>query len=561
MFLHNKKYIPLLLLLSSPFFLNCEKIPTSSEQKNLSNISVLVQDEFGTPLKGVQVRTFPGTVQQITNKSGQTEISDIPEGNYQVVISRADIPIFYREVRLRKNKPQNLTFIIATKITITVAVTDIYGRPIQNIEVSTSPHTSKVLTDTVGLAVLENVPVRRYTFIVTRNNAMVYIPNKSLIIRNGVLQDIKIEIDSQPPFVKITEPKNNNYEDIFDIHLTAEGFDFEDGALQFDAFTWYSDIDGELGTGKELTVDRLSIGHHIITLAGTDIDQKVTERFIKLNLYYFEEGSYFPLPWGGYWNYRYHTPEFSITDRNVTENWILSDLKVSMEDINTRNCLLEYTIESENRTKHCLYYVVDYFETDVDNIYVAKTIENLKIWHGRNTDDKPSSEMNIETVYSPRYLFIKNHMDLLGQDSFESTVTADIFWNFEDVYYGSKTFRETMEVYTFVDIGDIESIETEQGTFDTTTLEVFQGETSRKWWLAKGIGMVQLDYNTIESHQIATLYDTNIYDYNEILQFKKPSAYSLGPQRHHIMKVLDYPLDTPEGNLELCKFLRSFCPR
>ncbi len=267
------------------------------------------------------------------------------------------------------------------------------------------------------------------------------------------------------------------------------------------------------------------------------------------------------MPWGGYWNYRYLTPEFSITDQTDVENWTLSDLKVSMEDINTRNCLLQYTIESENTTKHCLYYVVDFFETDINNIYVSKTTENLKIWYGKNTDDKPSSEMDIETVYSPRYLFISNHMDLLSQDSFESTVTADISWYFEEVRFGTKTYRETIEVYTFVDIGEIESIETDQGKFDAAPLTISQGETTRKWWLAKGIGIAQLDYDTIESHQIATLYDTNIYDFHENDQLQKPSAHSRRSQGHSIMKALENPLDTPEGNLELCRFLRSLCPR
>ena len=102
----NTKYFLILLLIITFVFFSCEKNPTSSEQKKLSSISILVKDEFGNPLKGVQVITFPGTVQQITNQDGRTEINNIPVGKYQVVIRRADIPIFYRDVILKENKTQ-----------------------------------------------------------------------------------------------------------------------------------------------------------------------------------------------------------------------------------------------------------------------------------------------------------------------------------------------------------------------------------------------------------------------------------------------------------------------
>ncbi|HDY88157.1 MAG TPA: carboxypeptidase regulatory-like domain-containing protein [bacterium] len=560
--LSNTKYFLIHLLIITFVFFSCDKNPTSPEQNKLSSISILVIDELGNPLKGVQVITFPGTVQQITNQDGQTIIQDIPAGKYQVVVSRADIPIFYRDVILRENKTQNLTFIVANEVTINIVVRDIFGNLMQDIEVSTSPHTSKVITNENGVAVLENVPVRRYTFIVERSNASVYIPNKSLIVRNGELMDIEIEIDSQPPFIKIIEPPNHQYQNIFDIHFVADGYDFEDGVLPFEAFTWYSDIDGELGTGREITVDRLSIGHHKITLAGIDSEQNITERFIKLNLYYYEEQSYFPLPWGGYWNYQYQTPEFSIigVDGN-TEDWTLSDLKVSMEDINTRNCLLEYTIVSKNITKHCQYYVVDHFETDTQNIYVAKTTENLKIWYGKNTDDKPSNQMNIETVYNPRYLLIGNHMDISTESSYETTVTADISWYFEEVHYGSKSYWETIDINTFIDIGGIETIETDFGTYDTVILTISQGETIRTWWMAKGLGIVQLDYNTIESPQLAVLYDTNISDFQGGNLLQKHSAHLFKSSKPAFSKAFETSLNTPEGNLELCRFLRNLCPR
>ncbi len=193
-----------------------------------------------------------------------------------------------------------------------MVVKNLSGIPLTNIKVSTSPTTSNEITDENGHVVFENVPVRKYTFIVKRENATVYIRNKTLSIRNGQLQDVEIIIANEPPSVKILSPANHQFHNIFDIHLVGEGYDFEDGELPDSSYFWYSSIDGELGTGKELTVDRLSVGRHKITLACIDSDQNRTERFINLNLYYFEKESYFPIPWNGNWLYRYQIPEFTV---------------------------------------------------------------------------------------------------------------------------------------------------------------------------------------------------------------------------------------------------------
>jgi len=445
---------------------------------------VIVKDESGIPLKGVEVVTYPETVKLITDKDGRAFIENIPTKDYQVVISRSDIPIFYRDAELKMLQTLELRFVVANVVTINLNVKDISGQPLKDIVITTSPSTSKVTTDEDGRAVLENVPVKRYTFIVKRANSTAYVRGKRIIVRNGKLQDIEITVDSQSPFVKILSPENHNYQNIFDIHFTAEAHDFEDGELPEDALIWYSNIDGEMGTGRELTVDRLSVGHHKITLAGTDSNQNRTERFIWLNLYYFEKESYFPIPQGGNWSYRYWMPEFSvINDNGETEYWTLSDLKVSMDDINTRNCTMQYTVTSENNhTKIYQYYLVDCFETDLENIYVTKTTEQLKIWKDKEINQKPSDQLNIETVYTPRYMIIKNHMDPSSEISYETTVMADVTWYFENVSFGSKIYRETVDVETYVEIGDIETIETDIGTFDAATVTVIQGETYRKWW-------------------------------------------------------------------------------
>ncbi len=554
----------LLCLLLVIFVLaSCEKNPTSPILEKKSNILVIVKDESGIPLKGVEVITYPKTVKLITDKDGRAFIENIPTKDYQVVISRSDIPIFYRDAELRMGQTLELKFVVANKVTINLNIKDISGQPLKDIVITTSPATSKVTTDEDGRAVLENIPVKRYTFIVKRGNSTAYVRGKRIIIRNGKLQDIEITVDSQSPFIKILSPENHNYQNIFDIHFAAEARDFEDGELPEDALIWYSNIDGEMGTGRELTVDRLSVGHHKITLAGTDSNQNRTERFIWLNLYYFEKESYFPIPQGGNWSYRYWMPKFSvINDNGETEYWTLSDLQVLMDDINTRNCTMQYTVTSEsNHTIIYQYYLVDYFETDLENIYVTKTTEQLKIWKDIEINQKPSDQLNIETVYTPRYMIIKNHMDPSSESSYETTVMADVTWYFENVSFGSKIYSETVDVETYVKIGDIETIETDIGTFDAATVTVIQGETYRKWWLTKKLGLIQLEYNTLDFPLNATLYDTNILTYSENTLSKIPAHNSFSSTGLYFQKKLKTPQDSPERMLEICRFLRDLCPR
>ncbi len=554
---------PIYLLFVTFAIIDCEKVPTSPVISGNSNMLITVEDESGIPLKGVDVITYPNTVKVVTNKDGQAFIENIPARNYQVVITRSDIPIFYLETELGINETLELKFIVATTVTINLNINDISGQPLKDIEITTSPGTSKVITDENGHAVIENVPVKRYTFIVKRGNSIAYIQNTRIIVKNGKLQNIEITVGSQPPFVKIISPENHNYQNIYNIHFLAEAHDFEDGELPDDAITWYSDIDGELGKGRELTMDRLSVGHHKITLIGIDSNQNRTDRFNWLNLYYFEKESYFPIPHEGMWFYRYKIPEFSvINEKGETEQWILSNLEVSMDDINSRNCTMRYTITSENNhTKIYEYYLVDYFETDINNIYVSKTTEQLKIWEDKDIPEKLLDQLNIETVYTPRYTLIKNHMDPLSESPYENNVTVDVIWYFENVKYGSKVYSETLDIKTYVEIGDIETIETDIGTFDAATITIIQGETFRKWWLVKMLGIIQLEYNTFDYPETARLYETNILTLSENIQSEKPAYNSLALTGHYIKKELSTPPDTPERAMEICTLLRSLCPR
>ena len=68
------------------------------------------------------------------------------------------------------------------------------------------------------------------------------------------------------------------------IVLDAFGYDREDGYLGSSAFSWHSNIDGNLGAGNLLVVPAsdLSIGEHVITATATDSDQMASSASVIL---------------------------------------------------------------------------------------------------------------------------------------------------------------------------------------------------------------------------------------------------------------------------------------
>ncbi|HET7180918.1 MAG TPA: hypothetical protein VFI15_01660 [Candidatus Limnocylindrales bacterium] len=54
--------------------------------------------------------------------------------------------------------------------------------------------------------------------------------------------------------------------------LTAQAFDWEDGAVDGSRITWSSDRDGQLGTGSWILAEHLTVGTHLITATTVDAD-------------------------------------------------------------------------------------------------------------------------------------------------------------------------------------------------------------------------------------------------------------------------------------------------
>ena len=524
----------LILLMLSVICNGCEKDPVSmgdkehenaSEQEvyGLSTIIVTCNDEKGRPLKEGRVALYPDNntnfiKKQFTNEIGIAVFDSISSGNYTVIAwyyapDKASIYQFEDYIDIKNNQIIETKFIVPS-----------YG----------------------GIIIS---PINEQQPIITL-----------LIIKDGNIENIQMGIPNISPIVSIISPNDNNYQNNCDIQLIGDGFDIEDGELSFDAYTWYSDIDGELGTGREIKVDRLNIGHHTISLTCTDSNQNETETSIELKVYFFNENTYYPIPYEGYWNYQYINGDFTVnTIQGEREFWSITNLKVSTVDVNTRNSLMEFTITRDDSTKSCLYHVVDYYETDSDNAYVSKTTEQLIIYDDNIGIDEPIEQIDIETDYSPRYLLIKNHMDIPSVSSYDTNVTANVTWSYNYSDGGTITFSENIAIETTYEVGEPETIESELGTFDTVPLTITTGEAVRKWWLAKGIGIVKLEFNTFEFPLSATLYDTNIFSFAENGQAQKYAVSHSYPD--HIQKELKNQSNTPERMLELCRLLRGLCPQ
>ena len=591
--MHSFRKILLFLLALTVIFTGCEKNPSAPEHQNpsasksqnlsgYSTIIVTVEYDNGNPLEGIEIECkFQKaeyswqTRRKITDKNGLAVFDSLNAGNYKILIhefpgfDNPEYIEFRNDLVLKENQTIETNFSYPTKLTLNVLVVGPppENKPIRRAEISTSPETVTIITDKNGRAVFENIPLREYKI----NIELIYsgsfgLPIKKLNFRNGQLADwVFHESESIftneniPPFVEIISPETNLYQNRNDIHFVGEGYDYKDGELQGESLIWYSDIDGKLGTGREITVERLNIGHHTIKLIGIDSDQNETKDSIELYVSFFDEQTYYPVPYEGYWNYQYNNTNFSFTNfRGETEYWSLKDLKVSTSDVNTRNSLMEYTITKDEITNMCKYSVIDYYETDSSNIYVSKTTEQLIIYDDNTAIDEPIEQIDIETVFSPRYLLIKNHMDFSSESFYEATVTANTIWSYYHSNFGSKTYTETIDVITSYDIGDTEIISTNYGTFKTVPLISTIGDTVRKWWLARGIGIVQLEFNTFEFPLSATLYDTNIFSFFEFTMVEKTALSSSSAV---FLKELHSPPDTSERMLELCRLLRGLCPQ
>ena len=90
------------------------------------------------------------------------------------------------------------------------------------------------------------------------------------------------------PFVAIDGPRNDTlYIDDQVVFLEGTAYDLEDGLLEDNAFTWTSNRNGVLGTGRSLEISAadLAAGTHLITVTGKDSDGQTGSRTFIIYVY------------------------------------------------------------------------------------------------------------------------------------------------------------------------------------------------------------------------------------------------------------------------------------
>jgi hypothetical protein len=589
----SKKILILGLLISA--FAGCEKNPVRPEPESMPakpSVSVTNSDSLSMIIMTIEDKRVNSLIEFSTRpfimcdrcsfdedfnpifviENNKAVLDSIPPGKYTLDyiyeedgFSGGYLKIHFREdIELSGQQTVEIQLVIPEEIRMIFRVRNYQNHlgyaPVMRAEISTEPETVTLMTNDGGYVDFGMVPVQGYSFLIKKYDIDFRIDETVIRLGNDLAKVNDIIFSFQKPIIKIISPEEIHYQNNYDIHLVGNGYDFQDHLLPDSSLTWYSDIDGVLGKGRELFIPRLNAGNHTITLVGTDSQLQEGSASIQLNLSFFDDETYFPLPYTGYWNYHYETADFSVSDGKFgDEHWRLNDLNVSADDAAIRNCLLEYSISRGDSTKYCRYEVVDHYETDSENIYISKTTELLQIFENESASGEPTEQLDIKTVYSPGYLLIKQYMNPEIESSYETSGAVEVTWDYHHTNSLSYTLSKTFDISTSYTIGQSESIETGTGNYEAVPLTITSDGAERTWWLAKGIGIVRLSYDSFGFPLTATLSDTNVPAFSGV----GPSVVmkSSFPGNNNNRIAFDSLPETPERMMELSKILRGLCPR
>ncbi|MBT4485334.1 MAG: carboxypeptidase regulatory-like domain-containing protein [Candidatus Latescibacteria bacterium] len=444
-------------------------------------------------------------------------------------------------------------------VTVNVFVEDDTGKPISGAHITTSPGEYEVVTDLEGKAVFGNIPVDKYMFYITRTGYDMI--SHAVKIDNNDLQDIILVVDSHPPVVKIFFLQPDKFISRYNYRFTGEGTDSEDGILPDSSLVWYSNIDGELGNGKDILVELLTPGNHTITFEGVDSSQKKNTTTINISVGDYYSNSFFPNPDGAEWQYQHEDEIFNtVSEEGVSEAWELSRINVIVED-NTRISRMDYKVRSSKYIKEYHYTISDELEMEDGNVYVKKTTEKLQVIQEGWGDDT----VNIETTYDPRYILLKNEINPGDENYYSNTVRANVKWVYNDPIHGQLEFPESFNVTTEINIGDMVTINTDIGKLDCIQVTITEGASVRKWWLASGIGIIMLQHNAFDSPPLASINKTNLSNSNvtgaKIASSTKSAAgYAFYEPLQSNAGSMSAG-DSPERLKKICEMLRMLAPR
>ncbi|MFA6472102.1 MAG: carboxypeptidase-like regulatory domain-containing protein [Candidatus Latescibacterota bacterium] len=529
----------------------CGKNTTGNNiPQGTSGITIRVQDDSGLFLPGFTISTQPTTRNTSTDSTGFALIEKIPDGKYEVVAKKSDFSDFSKVITVDEGEIVQLLFTYLQKVTIVVR--DEKGRLCPGAEISTYPPTFSQSTDNNGTAIFKNMPQRTLDFTVKRANCL-----NAIRTIPTLTSSLELTVQSSPPVTSIISPVHGSVVPNSDnVALLGSGYDLEDGELPDSSLVWNSDRDGILGSGKTLVVPHLSPLTHIITLRGNDSDNKSGETSIQMKV--IDSNSYFPIPQGETWSYRYLNPDFSITNSdNSVEHWTLKNISVRIGDNLERTTDVYWDITVGTTLIHYHLTLTDYLEVDGDNLYVTKTEEHSEEWKGKQS---PYLTMDVTTIYTPRYLFLKNSSDVLVENNYESTVSYETSWSYVNYSDHSETYHESGALTTSIQVEDVTSIQTNAGIFSAANLTITQNNAVKKWSFTKGIGLVRIEDNTFNPSAVAELHDASILSY-----YEQPAGKNvfLNTGNFNLPMHPDFKIDRTsfESMKAVHKFLTGMCPR
>ena len=91
--------------------------------------------------------------------------------------------------------------------TVNVFVEDDMGKPVVGANITTSPVTYEVVTDSEGRAVFVDIPVDKYIFYIKRTDYDMI--SRTATLNNNDSQDITFVVDTMAPVVKIFSPQSD----------------------------------------------------------------------------------------------------------------------------------------------------------------------------------------------------------------------------------------------------------------------------------------------------------------------------------------------------------------
>jgi len=538
-------------------FTGCGKKKSVNGPEIIMELTVLVTDENGEPVPGVAFTTNHTTGTVITGSDGKALIENVPSTLIIITGKKQGFPDFSKYIEIEPDYTELVHFIIHSKLT--VHFKDDFDRPVSGASITTVPVTQNLVTDENGIAILKNIPAQTYTFTITRPN--LFPVTRRITLADSLLNDIEINITSEKPVVNIVEPLNNSVLSAYNVVLQGAGTDYEDGELPDSLLVWHSSIDGELGKGKSLTVEKLTLGNHSLKLTGFDSDMKEHTVYVNVSIMNYNPNSYFPLFENSSWEYRHPEPDFYlINSYNVMELWKIKNLTITGDDENRRISTVFYDRSIGSSVTHIKYEITDYLETGDDNVYVTRTTEEMSEWQKAKDEDHPFSIMKVNTTYSPRFVILNNVSNMQLNTTYENTVKVETEWYYTYYNTPSSYFHESDNLTTITEVGDIQYVQTDTGQLEAAKITITQGKKTKKWWLTCGLGIVRLDYDISGSEQTAVLADSNMLQYYRQNNLSKAAVKEVPYDTGSSSKIYRLSSNKDKAAMELRNILRGMLP-